>query len=351
MSAITDRHEVMTAAMPHDKPQSGARAVDLVWLTWRQHRSAITASVVIAGLLTGAMVYLADRIATINAACGNAVCAPNSSQADALSGQFGILALTADVAIAVLVMPLLIGVFLGAPLLAREHEQRTLLLAWSQDITPQRWLWSKLILLGGLTAALTTAVSVASDHLAHVYSIASDESLFSGLAFFVAGVVPLALSVAWFAVSVALGAAFRRTLPAIFTSVVGFFALFFFVQWRYPTFQTPLTTLLPVGADRPGQGPLDHNALLLNGLGGQLVDAAGHPLRAEALEAMCPSQGTFTFNGACLAQNHVYTRIPYQPGSRIPEFHLILNSGYLGLAVVAVVVTWWLVRRTSLSAG
>jgi hypothetical protein len=351
MSAITDRHEVMTAPMPNDQPRSGARAVDLVWLTWRQHRSAITGSVVIAGLLTGAMVYLADRIATIDAQCGNAACAPDSSQAQALTGQFGLLALTSDAAIAVMIMPLLIGVFLGAPLLAREHEQRTLLLAWSQDITPQRWLWSKLVLLGGLTAAMTTAVSIASDHLAHVYSIATDESLFSGLAFFVAGMVPLVLSVVWFAVSVALGAAFRRTLAAIFTSIVAFFALFFLAQWRYPSFQAPLTALIPVGEDRPGQGPLDPNALVLNGIGGQLVDSAGHPLSAQALNAICPSQGSFIFNGACLAQNHVYVRVPYQPGTRIPAFHLILNSGYIGLGIVAVVVIWWLVRRTSLSAG
>ena len=69
---------------------------------------------------------------------------------------------------------LLIGVFLGVPLLAREHEQRTLLLAWSQDITPQRWLWTKLALLAGLTAALCTATAAACDHLTHVQHIAAD---------------------------------------------------------------------------------------------------------------------------------------------------------------------------------
>ena len=63
-------------------------------------------------------------------------------------------------------MPLLIGVFLGVPVLAREHEQRTLLLAWSQDVSPARWLWTKLALLGLFVAALTTAVAGVSDHLA-----------------------------------------------------------------------------------------------------------------------------------------------------------------------------------------
>jgi hypothetical protein len=64
-------------------------------------------------------------------------------------------------------VPLLIGVFIGVPLLAREHEQRTLLLAWSQDVSPVRWLWTKLALLGPFVAILTGGLSAVSDHLAH----------------------------------------------------------------------------------------------------------------------------------------------------------------------------------------
>jgi hypothetical protein len=41
----------------------------------------------------------------------------------------------------------------------------------------------------------------------------------------------------------------------------------------------------------------------------------------------------------------------YQPASRIPDFHLILAGGYLALGAITVAVVWWLVRRTSLSAG
>jgi hypothetical protein len=350
MSAITEHHNVVTSQTHGAQPRSGARVVDLVWLTWRQHRSAITASVILAGILTGWMLYLAERIATINTQCGNAVCPPDSPQTPDLTGQFGLLPVTSDLATAVVIMPLLIGVFLGAPLLAREHEQRTLLLAWSQDITPQRWLWSKITLLGGLVAALTAAVAAASDHLAHVYSIASDGGLFFVPMFLVTGMVPLVLSVVWFVISAAVGAAFRRTLPAVFASVVAFFGLFFVVRWRYPTFVTPLTALVPIGDNQPQQGPLDQNALMINGLGGQLVDGSGRPLTHDALSAICPRQG-LRINGGCLAQNHVSIFVYYQPGSRIPEFHAILDCGYLGLGIVAIAIIWWLVRRTNVSAG
>jgi hypothetical protein len=50
-------------------------------------------------------------------------------------------------------------------------------------------------------------------------------------------------------------------------------------------------------------------------------------------------------------QRHLTTLLRYQPGSRIPDFHLILIGGYLGLGAVAAALLWWLVRRTSLSAG
>ena len=50
-------------------------------------------------------------------------------------------------------------------------------------------------------------------------------------------------------------------------------------------------------------------------------------------------------------RNHLQTHTLYQPGSRIPDFHLILASGYLGLAAIALAAVWLIVRRTNLSAG
>ncbi len=250
-----------------------------------------------------------------------------------------------------LFLPLLIGVFVGVPVLAREHEQRTLLLAWSQDITPQRWLWTKLALLAGLTAALSAAVAVACDHLAHVLSIAADQSLFSDRAFQVTGMLPLTLSVVWLVVGVALGAAIRRTLPAAFAALAGYIGLFFLVQWRYPTFRTPLTTTTPVAVGRQSGVGSDPNSLVISG-SGDLVDAGGHQLSPGTLQAMCPQpSGPQNVSNQCLAQHNISSRIQYQPGSRIPEFHLILTGGYLAIGVIAAATVWWLVRRTSLSAG
>ena len=48
-------------------------------------------------------------------------------------------------------LPLLVGAFIGAPLVSRELEQGTYLLAWTQGVPRRRWLIAKLAMLGGLS--------------------------------------------------------------------------------------------------------------------------------------------------------------------------------------------------------
>ena len=350
-SALMHAGQPAPAADP-GRERGGARLIDLVWLTWRQHRTVVIAGLVIAAAVTGSLLYVAARITAISAACGNAAC-PRGTVRDALGGSFGLSSLSTYLTLAVILLPLLTGMFLGVPLLAREHEQRTLLLAWSQDVTPQRWLWTKLAVLGAVTAAAGAAVAAGAGHLADVVSTATGQSLFSGNAFLVTGMLPLAQSVAWLAVGVALGAAYRRTLPAIFTALIGYGAAYLLVERVYPSFMTPLTALTPLGSDQGSAAQFDANSLVVANPAGTIYDAAGHPV-SPALQSLCQSANDLPKGqlDPCLApQRHLMTLLRYQPGSRIPDFHLILIGGYLGLAAVAAALLWWLVRRTSLSAG
>jgi hypothetical protein len=351
MSAPAHTDQPAAPASSRGEERGGARLADLAWLTWRQHRTALIAGLVLAAAVCAAMLYLAARVTTINAECGNAACPSGAAQALPLGGPFGLDALSGYLAGAAMLLPLLVGVFLGAPLLAREHEQRTLLLAWSQDITPQRWLWTKLALLGALTAAASAAMAAAVDHLAHVESIASGLNLFSGLAFLDTGMVPLVQAMVWLAVGVALGAAYRRTLPAMFTTLVGYIVAFFAVQLAYPTLMTPLTTLVPVNENPGSAALLGANFLVVQNGSSAFYDSSGHPISLATVQSVCPPANGKFVNGPCTAQHHFMSLVRYQPGSRIPDFHLILIGGYLGLGTVAVAAVWWLVRRTSLSAG
>jgi hypothetical protein len=329
----------------------------LLWLTWRQHRWAVVGSFVLAAVLAGWMAYLSAEMTTLYHQCHDTFCPPNSPQDVTLTTRFyGLDNVTADLLQVVRYMPLLLGVFLGVPLLAREHEQRTLLLAWSQDVSPVRWVWTKLALLGLYVAALTAAVSGVSDHLTHVLAAVSGDSLFADWRFMASGMLPLAVSVCFFAVGVALGAAVRRTLAAVFAVVAAFVAQMLVVQWRLPTLMTPVSAYKRF--DQPDDGTL-RNALMVKGgirIGPDtptnLFDSSGHELDFAALNRLCPDLMTNPDSTpSCLAGNHLQTFNVYQPASRIPEFHLILGAGYLGLTAVALVAVWLTVRRTNLSAG
>ena len=349
MSTLTHADRSAPAANS-DRDRGGAHLIDLVWLTWRQHRAVIIVGFTLAAAVIGAILYVAARVTTINQECGNTICPGGSAQAVSLGGAFGLTELSKYLTLVVIFVPLLAGAFVGVPLLAREHEQRTLLLAWSQDITRQRWLWTKFALLASLTAAAGAAVSAAADHLAHVMSIATGQTLFEGGAFLVTGLVPLAQSVGWFAVGVALGAAYRRTLPAIFTALVGYIGVYFLVQWVYPTLMKPQTARVPIVSNgRSLTTQLGPNILDIDQ--GAIYDTSGHAVNQATVQSLCSSGNGNGISNQCLEQHHFTTLLTYQPGSRIPDFHLILIGGYLSLGVVAAAVVWWLVRRTSLSAG
>ena len=58
------------------------------------------------------------------------------------------------------VAPALVGVFFGAPLIARELESGTFRLAWTQGVTRARWLMVKLALVGLASSVLAGGLSL-----------------------------------------------------------------------------------------------------------------------------------------------------------------------------------------------
>lgn len=343
-------------AADQDTGQGGGSA-GLLWLTWRQHRWALAGSVVLTAVLAGWMAYLASDLMSIYHQCHNTMCPDDSVQEARLTAGFGPFRIANDLLQFVEFLPLLIGVFLGVPLLAREHEQRTLLLAWSQDVSRMRWLWTKVAVLGLVVAALTAVFSLVSLRLAHAMPDVSAGGLFSGSMFLDSGMLPLANGVCWFAVGIALGAAVRRVLPAATAVIVGFVGLLFFVEWRYPTLMTPLSRYQPIGGmDTPGNA-LGVNDLRIKGgvsIGPQqvtnLFDSSRHALDYTRLRTLCPDLGPGSLPD-CMVRHHFQTFVEYQPAGRIGDFHLILAAGCLSLGAVALAAVWLLVRRTSLSAG
>src|SRR3984957_19429138 len=119
----------------------------------------------------------------------------------------------------VLVVPLLIGMFWGAPLVSREFESGTFRLAWTQGVTRTRWLALKL----ALGALVSMAVAGLLGLMATWWSSRLDQvnaAPFDTLRFGVRDVVPIGYAVFAFVLGATAGLVFRRVLPAMLTTLV-----------------------------------------------------------------------------------------------------------------------------------
>ena len=114
-------------------------------------------------------------------------------------------------------LPLLmvfLGVLVGAPLVAREVEQRTQLVAWTQSVSRRRWYATK---TGILAIGLAIAGLLAGFANDRVQVPLNRGGLTSSrwIWFFSIDLAPAVEAVLAFALAVALGAYLRRTLTAI----------------------------------------------------------------------------------------------------------------------------------------
>ena len=120
----------------------------LVWVTWRQHRAALVG---VAALLGGLGLYLLIMGLKIHSGYASVTsCHPASSAACGFTDSLftNDYYPTAETVTGFLqVLPALVGVFVGGPVLARELETGTFRFAWTQGCGRLRWAVDKLALL------------------------------------------------------------------------------------------------------------------------------------------------------------------------------------------------------------
>ncbi len=137
-----------------------------------------------------------------------------------------------------------IGALVGAPLVAREVEQRTQLVAWTQTVSRRRWYATKVTTLAAGLAVVGLAAGVANDRLQRPLTAGGLTSSrwiwFFSIDLALAGEILLA-----FALAVALGAWLRRTLPAVGAALVAFLVLFLATGWAVHTLTPTRHTIAP----------------------------------------------------------------------------------------------------------
>src|SRR6266567_117535 len=316
------------------------RGAQMTWVVWRQHRAE--GLILLVGLAVIGVFLLSTGLEMANSfqqlVLSNCL-GPTSkgSSCDELgmawNNQYGGFLRGAPLLLA---LPLLLGALVGAPLVTREVEQRTHLLIWTQSITRMRWLTVKLALVlgAGLLAsgALLALLSWWNSPSVQIYG-----DSFSTRVYDTSGPVWVATALLALALGIFAGALTRRTVAAIFLTMVLFLAIRAPVEWLWrPNFETPVTITWPIDQQEP---PALSNQAWRFASG--YIDAQGN--RSSDLREGCTREMTTT---QCLQANGVQANyISYQPGDRFWTFQWIETGIYMGFSVLALFAAVWLVRR------
>jgi hypothetical protein len=328
----------------------------VTWLVWRQYRmsaaigAALLAAFAVLMVLTGL-----HAAALFHAAVASCQAAGNCRFPAEISLGSG---MTGFIVESTLAVPAVLGMFLGAPLVAREIEAGTGQFIWTQAVTRRRWLavkvgWLLLAALawGGAVGALVTWWSEPKN--------AAYLNAFSPGTFDVQGIMPAAYSLFAMALGIAAGTLIRRVLPALGVTLFGYFGVRLIIMgWIRQHYMSPVTVTyglaanyLPTGASwqlaagfRGPDGPISIPT-------GNSIQSVGDGFPVSAVPAACLSRGplgglrfgpqTIT----CLTEHGYSQYLTYQPADRYWPFQFIEAGIFVALTAGLIAVAFAVINR------
>jgi hypothetical protein len=330
----------------------------MIWLTWRQHRQQMLAGAIGLALLATWLFVSHLGIARVWHTSGMASCLASpgrdcSGPSDVFSTHYQGLQFLVPL---FLIVPLLVGLFWGAPLVAREIEQGTQRLVWTQSVTRSRWFWSKLALIATAAVAGAAAFAELVTWWSALFVKAGGERIRPGI-FDVRGIVPIAYVLFALALGVLMGSVIRRTLPAMAATLGAFVGVRALVTLLARPHYLPAKTMSESFFGGPG-GTGNNDWILhqvtVNGAGTVISSRGG--LDVEYLLHHCPGlvlpqpgapflKGGAGGVAACVHKFGIHLVTTYQPGSRFWAFQGIESALYVALAAALLLVAAWVVRR------
>jgi hypothetical protein len=224
-------------------------------------------------------------------------------------------------------LTVLFGMFVGAPLVARELEQGIHRLVWTQSITRLRWLSMKFALTVGAGILLFSLLFVLLFWWSTpLYQFGTNRLTPPG--FDAMGPVFPASAVLALTLGMLAGALTRRTVPAMLLTLVLLLSIRLPVEnLLRPNYLPAITVSQPLGPNLEEQ-PIPGAGKWIIEVG--MVDPHGD----KTNQASCPTAQPCGYR-------MYYT---YQPINRCWSFQWIEASMYLTFSVLALALTIWLVR-------
>jgi len=303
----------------------------LVWrLHYKQVYFALAALVALCIVLLITGVNMAHDYNTFMANCrATQTCGDASSQL--FRGDGAIM----DLVDATVVVPLLFGLFWGAPMLSKEYEDGTQNLVWTQGVTRRRWLSTNIMWV--FLAAVVWAGAMAT--LVSWWRGPENALDTRFNTFDIQGIVPVAYAIFAVALGIAVGSIFKRVLPAVATTL-GTFVAFRVVIAQYVRqhYMTPVTKLLPFARGGSGAPPGSFIiSTVLVGPGGQ---SYGNGISPSDIPAVCRT-GSFGGKGIslpCMVSHGFKQLVTYQPASRFWAFQGIEAALFIVIAAALLVL-------------
>ena len=298
----------------------------MIWVSWRQHRSQAIACLGVLAALALYAIVLGTSMRTAFSNDGLPACLAriqgNSCQnaVDAFTNKFG-SAVNIAFSNVFLIAPGLLGVIVGAPLIASELEYGTWRLAWSQTIPRTRWLAVKLSLVtGGLIVLGAAMTAVITWYRAPMDRLTGH---FQQNIYDYEGLVLTAYILCAFGFAVLAGLLIRRSIPAMIVAFIPWLVIRLVVQFQFRShFLAPATLVqnCPNGCFGSGNG----------GMG---------------ISAIPPATGHIGDLVLSIGGNEYQNVITYQPADRFWTFQSIEAGIFVALTAVALGAAIWLLHR------
>ncbi|MFJ8183424.1 ABC transporter permease [Streptomyces sp. NPDC096105] len=237
--------------------------------------------------------------------------------------------------VAVLAVPFLVAAWAGGALVGRETESGTVRLAWTQGVSPARWLASRLALpallavaAAGLPAALHRWAWTAADG-----RVDNTKSWHVSATFHAGGTVPVGLALAGLAAGVLAGLVLRRTLSALVTAVAALGALWAGVHAALPYLWPSVTRLSALHEGPAGSG--------LHVREGVLTDGGGRAAAPCLNSRLSDCGDTLADLGATAFYRD------FHPASHYWPLQLVATGVLLTVAALLAYAAFRVVRRTT----
>jgi hypothetical protein len=236
-------------AQPGQQTDAAPRPVPwrrMVWVTWRQHRATFISVPAVLAAAAVVLVIFGLKAHQDYAVLVNCPLDPgkDSQTCSRMMNDFNSTywPLANVCSLLMQLVPVLLGAFAGAPLLARELETGTFRYAWTQGFGRERQAIAKLALLGVTLAVLAWAFSELFRWFFQPFLYVEQMNQMSTESVFVTrGLVFPAFTLVSFAIGAFLGMLFRRIIPAMAVTL-GAYLLLQLLAWGVRG-QYPLTVV------------------------------------------------------------------------------------------------------------